>query len=481
MAGNLIQPRVRVSWAGINLSSYDGPGDFPKETPAVYDVEVQLQSQTQAPTASMKWDPTGPGFSLYESFISNPDYMKSRIFIDFFYAGGKRIRMAFVWSGQSISYGNDMTVTVKMKTELDGMINGNIRSNGQAHDEKKGESYLNALKKLQTQYSIQENLLRYEPKAKTSMEKATIQSAYGNDQTYGAAVANVVQQNGNTVFANNIGEPNLVVFAPFSWKPEQNTVLNGVTELPPGTDPKPDQRYGYIVGPSIIDSLVRETEWRPPQQTKQNNPSTQAKARNSKTARSTQQNPATSAQVRLTNSTRPGSSPQGTANARANPGISNVYNPDGPTKQNFLEDERTASMTFQTMLCPALVGIKPYDVVYIPSFGKIDPETKKYVYFTEDWIVESVSYDQNDGNVSVSVQGTREYGLGTPMDKKNAEKFEKYAIEQGLIGPNATLDNWDRYAWSLSPGTTRSQDTLSNGEYNPRAAAQFRASGDSFN
>jgi hypothetical protein len=445
MAGNLIQPRVRVSWSGINLSAYSGTQGFPKDTPAVYDVEVQLQSQTQAPTATMKWDPTGPGFALYESFISNPDYMKSRIFIDFFYAGGKRIRMAFVWSGQSISYGNDMTVTVKMKTELDGLINGNIRNNAQAHDEKKGESYLNALKKLQTQYSIQTDIVKYEPKAKTSMEKATLQNAYGNDQTYGAAVANVVQQNGNTVFANNIGEPNLVVFAPFSWKPEQNTVLNGVSELPPGTDPKPDQRYGYIVGPSIIDSLVRETEWKPPQQTKQNTPNTQAKASNSKTARSTNQKPAVSAQVQLTNSAKPGSSPQGTANARANPGVKNLNNPDGPTKQNALEDERTASMSFQTMLCPALGGIKPYDVVYIPSL------TGDYI---EDWIVESVSYDQNDGNVSVSVQGTREYGLGTPMDAKNAEVFKKYAIEQGLIGPNATLEAWDRYAWVTPLGAT---------------------------
>ena len=439
MAGNLIQPRVRVSWAGINLSAYDGKKDFPKETPAVYDVEVQLQSQTQAPTASMKWDPTGPGFALYESFISNPEYMKSRIFIDFFYAGGKRIRMAFVWSGQSISYGNDMTVTVKMKTELDGLINGNIRNNAQSHDEKKGESYLNAIKKLQVQYGIQQDLVRYEPKAKTSMEKATLQNAYGNDQTYGGAVANVVQQNGNTVFANNISEPNLVVFAPFSWKPEQNTVLNGVTEIKPDTDPRPDQRYGYIVGPSIIDSLVRETEWKPPQQTNQNTPNKQSKARRDpRTGRYTRQTPATSPQVRLSDSSNPTSSPVGTANARANPGVKNLYNPDGPTKQNALEDERTASMTFQTMLCPALVGIKPYDVVYIPSL------TGKYI---EDWIVESVSYDQNDGNVSVSVQGTREYGLGTPMDKKNADKFEAYAKEQGLIGPNATLENWDRYAW----------------------------------
>jgi hypothetical protein len=448
MAGNLIQPRVRVSWAGINLSAYDGAEDFPKDTPAVYDVEVQLQSQTQAPTATMKWDPTGPGFSLYESFISNAEYMKSRIFIDFFYPQGKRIRMAFVWSGQSISYGNDMSVTVKMKTELDGLINGNIRNTAQAHDEKKGESYLNAIKKLQSQYGIQTDIVRYEPKAKNSMEKATLQNAYGNDQTYGASVANVAQQNGNTTFANNIGEPNIVIFAPFSWKPDQNSILNGVTAIKPGTDPKPDQRYGYIVGPSIIDSLVRETEWKPPQQTKQNTPSTQTKARDSKTGRYTNQNPPTSGQVQLSNNNKPTSSPVGTALARANPGISNVYNPDGPTKQNALEDERTASMSFQTMLVPALVGIKPYDVVYIPSL------TGDYI---EDWIVESVSYDQNDGNVSVSVQGTREYGLGTPMDAKNAEVFKQYAINQGLIGPNATLDNWDRYAWVTPLGVTPSR------------------------
>ena len=438
MAGHLIQPRVRVSWAGINLSAYDGTPGFPQTLPVVYDVEVQLQSQTQAPTASMKWDPTGPGFALYESFISNAEYMKSRIFIDFFYPRGKRMRLAFVWSGQSISYGNDMSVTVKMKTELDGQINGNIRSTAQAYDEKKGESYLNAMGKVKEQYGIETDLLRYEPKAKTSMETSTLQNAYGSDQTYAASVANLAQQNGNTTFANNIGEPNIVIFAPFSWKPDQNSILNGVTDIKPGTDPKPDQRYGYIVGPSIIDSLVRETEWKPPQQTRQNTPSTQAKARDPETGRFVSQTPATSAQVQVTNNSKPTSSPVGPSGARANPGISNLDNPDGPTKQNALEDERSASMSFQTMLVPALVGIKPYDVVYIPSL------TGNYI---EDWIVESVSYDQNDGNVSVSVQGTREYGLGTPMDAKNAEKFKQYAKDQGLIGPNATLDNWDKYAW----------------------------------
>jgi hypothetical protein len=429
-----------VSWAGINLSSYDGSEDFPKNTPAVYDIDVQLQSQTQEPTATMKWDPTGPGFALYESFISNPEYMKSRIFIDFFYAGGKRIRFAFVWSGQSISYGNDMTVTVKMKTELEGLVNANIRNTAQAYDENKGESYLNAITKTKEQYGIEKDLITYETKAKTSMEKSTLKNAYSNDRTYGAAISNIVQQNGNTAFANNIGEPGIVIFAPFSWKPEENKILNGATEIPPDTNPKPDQRYGYIVGPAIIDSLERSTEWKPPQQSNQNNPSTQSKARDPKTGRYTKQTPATSGQIATTENSKETSSPLGTALARPNPGISNLDNPDGPTKQNALEDERTASMTFQTLLCPVLVGIKPYDVVYIPSL------TGSYI---EDWIVESVNYDQNNGNVSVSVQATREYGLGTPMDTKNAETFLEFAKTQGLVGGNATLENWEQYAWSL--------------------------------
>jgi hypothetical protein len=442
MAGNLIQPRVRVSWAGINLSSYDGTQGFPRNTPAVYDVEVQLQSQTQFPTATMKWDPTGPGFALYESFISNEEYMKSRIFIDFFYPQGKRIRFAFVWSGQSISYGNDMSVTVKMKTELDGQINGNIRNNNQAYDEKKGESYLNATAKVTKQFGAPDGLITYEPKAKKSLEKAKLLNVYGNDQTYGAAISNLVQQNGNTVFGNNIGQPNLVVFAPFSWQPEDNEVLNGVTDIKPDTDPKPNQRYGYIVGPSIIDTLIRSTEWKPPQQTRQNTPSTQVRARDPKTGRYTQQKPATSPQTKLTDSAKATSSPLGTALGRPNPGINNLDNADGPTKQNALEDERTADMSFQCILCPALVGIKPYDVVYIPSL------TGDYI---EDWIVESVGYDQNDGNVSISVQANRIYGLGTPMDEKSAKKFTEFAKSQGLIGPNATLENWDKYAWSLGP------------------------------
>ena len=93
-------------------------------------------------------------------------------------------------------------------------------------------------------------------------------------------------------------------------------------------------------------------------------------------------------------------------------------------------------------MCPVLTGIKPLDIVYIPSL-KGD--------FIEDWIVDSVGYDTNDGRISLSISAKRSIGLGTPMVELAAEEFLTYAKTNNLVGPTATLGAWERYAWSL-PG-----------------------------
>ena len=72
----------------------------------------------------------------------------------------------------------------------------------------------------------------------------------------------------------------------------------------------------------------------------------------------------------------------------------------------------------------------------------------------EDWQVTSVSYDQNDGNVSVSVSAGRKMGTSDPMVASQVEKFKKIALSLNLVGPNATLEAWDRYAWVTPFGAT---------------------------
>jgi hypothetical protein len=400
----------------------------------IYDVEVQLQSQTNAPTGTFKWNPSGPAYAEYERLIGDAEQLKKIIYVDYYYPKGKRLRLAFVWAGQSISYGNDMTVTVSLKSELDGLVNSNIRNVTQAYD--KGETFLNSVSKAAKQYDVPLSIIRYNETAKKDLEKAKLSTNYGQDQTFGAFVANTVQQNGNIAFANNIGEANIAVYPPFSWN-KDTKVLNGATQITAGQGPKPENRYGYLLGPSLITSVRRESQWQPPQQTTQNTPNTQIRADRPRDEKGRFKR---FAQTQAEKTATPTSAVLGPANARPNPGVQNKDNPDGPTKQNILNQEGTSQLQLETYMCPVLTGIKPLDIVYIPSL-KGD--------YIEDWIVDSVSYDTNDGRISISISAKRSLGLGTPMIEKAAKEFLDYAKSNNLVGSTATLDAWEKYAWSL--------------------------------
>lgn len=445
MSGNLIFPRCEVYWGKVNLTSYNGTGGFPKNEPLVYNTEVHLEATNNSPTASMQWNPTGPAFSVYEEFIKSSEKMKEQIVIRYFYANGKSIAFVFLWSGQSISFGNDMSVTVRMRSELDGLVNANIRSTAIPQQ----KSYLEATKNLEKLYALQgKKILAYNQVAKKDLQKAKIDNAYGNDLTFGGNVANLVKQNGNIPFAHNIGRPGIVVFAPFSFSKEEQ-VFDGA-KIPIQKNPDPTKRYGYLLGPSIINTITRESEWKAPQQTKTNTPNTQTKAiKPGSTSSSATQNPQTKQQENVKESSKRTSAPLGTAVARPNPGISNKENKIGVDKQNALEEENTARLTMGTFLCPVLVGLKPHDILYIPSL------TGDYI---EDWIVQTVDYNQTDGGVDISVSATRIQGLGVPMNEKAAKPFMQKAKQL------TTLEAWDAYAWTLSSSGQTDSPAPSAGE-----------------
>lgn len=449
--GFLKSPRVRVVWGDINLTAYDGASkgapevftlDSEKGGPIVYDVKISLSSEGNGPTAEFKWDPTGPGYAAYEWFISQPKYVLGRFSIEFFYPRGKKIVTFFRWSGQSINYGNDMSVTVKLQSELAGLVNANQRSIAQAYDEKKGAEITQAYAKTTQQYGLTDypDILAYNKYAKEQMKKVKLESVYGTDQTYGAAISNLAKQAGHQAVVNNIGSSGIIIYPPYSWGPDQE-VLDGVTDIGADQAPDPKIRYGYLLGPSLIKSVSRNYNWKPPQQEKSKSGATQTKPgplRDPATGRfvsSQEQNQA--------NTRQPTSSPLATANARPNPGVRNKDNPNGPDRQLALEEEKSSELSFQTFMCPALVGLKPNDIVFIPSL-KGD--------FMEDWIVQSVDYTQNNGAVEISVRATRIFGAKEEMNQTAADKFLAAAKQNKLVGSGATLDAWDAYAWGLPGG-----------------------------
>ena len=448
MAGNLIIGRTEVYWGKVNLTSYNGNLAFPKNEPLVYNVECHLEATNNSPTASMRWNPTGPAFAVYEDFLSSPEKLNQQIVIRWHYAGGKSIAFIFVWSGQSISYGNDMSVSVRMKSELEGMVNSNLRSTSIPEE----KTYLGGIKQLEKMYALDDKkLITYSDVAKKDLEKAVFNNAYATDLTFGANVANMAKQNGNIPFAHNIGKAGIAILAPYSTA-KNEVVLNGAT-IPPQQNPNPAKRYGYLLGPGIINSITRESEWAPPQQTKTNTPSTQTKATNPKKTekeQKTTQNPP-SPQLRQTaESAKTTTAPLGTSSAKPNPGISNKDNKDGVDKQNALEEENTAKLSASMFMCPLLTGVKPHDILFIPSLnGK----------FIEDWIVQSVDYNQTDGGVEISINATRKLGLGQPMNEKAAKPFIDMAKKL------KTLEDWEVYAWTLSNASPTTETTSQEGYF----------------
>jgi hypothetical protein len=444
--GFLRQPRVRVLWGSVNLSAYDGNKGFPQGSPLVYDVQVDLNAENEAPTATMKWDPTGPGFAVYESFINDPEYMKTQITVEYFYPQGKKVVFVFVWSGQTINYGNDMTVTINMTSELSGLINGNIRSTAQAYDEKTGGAPQDLVNRLQKQFGLEEfkTLVQYNQGTLDYWKKVKILNQYGNDWTFGNAVAALIKQTGDQAFPINISQASVVVMPPFSWVDKKKEIKQQDVEIASvltASNPDPTKRYGYILGPSIINTMTRTSQWSPPQQSNENDPARQKFATNANARGRNTANPQPNSSVVAANKdgpAKPTSSPLGTSGGRASLSVQSKENPYGPDRQNALNQEKNAKLNFSTFLTPVLVGLKPHDILYIPSLSG---------EFIEDWIVQSVGYSAQNGGVEVSVQASRIIGLGTPMNEEAAKKFKASAIAQGLIGPNATLEAWERYAW----------------------------------
>jgi len=433
---NLIIPRVLVRWGGENLSLYTGYGL--KDEPLVYEVTADLAATNSNPTGSFKWNPSGVAFKVYEKFVTSK--IEEIITLCFYYESGRSITLEYLWAGHQINYGNNMDITVNLRTQLDGLINADTRNITQAPD--KPVSYISAGETLQKQYGLDQNkdLVKYSNLAKKDLEKAKLETYYRESGVFGAALSNLVRQNGNSVFANNIGTANLTVATPLGWEAKQNEEI--YVPGPTDQDPDPAKRYGYLLGPGIINEISRSAQWTPPQANNLNAALKQPIPQKETQVRQQTQNQNQKNEKKAQE--RPGAV-QAASSAKLNPGVRNAENTDGPEKQILQQQEAQSKLSASVFMHPFIVGIKPRDIVYVPSLI----EGAKYM---EDWIVENVTYHQSDGGVTISIGATRTFATGGLMHPGDSggEKFRKIAASLNKPG-QAGLDAWRKYAWNL-PG-----------------------------
>jgi hypothetical protein len=406
------------------------------------------------------WQPTAAAQKVYQDLVTN--HINEQIVTTFGYLGKKTIALVWVWGGQRFSYGNNLDMQITLLSELSGLINADTRSVSNNADY--SMSMIDAIKKTEKYYGVDKyDIVKYSDKAAKDLKEAKIQNQYGRDQTFVGEVNKIVKENGNYVFSTNIltnpseqqnpqtknPSSKLVIFTPFSYEGSEDTVLDGATRSP-NLGPDPTKRYGYLLGPSVFNTLERSFNWAPPQQITQPTPAKQSTpVGGGKKKPPSDKTPATNnANIVAENK----GAVRGSSSASSNPGIRVQQDKVGPNKQILQQLEGSSALNLHTFLVPALVGIKPYDIVYVPSLNAKDTKD------IEDWVVTSVDYNQTDGGVEVSITATRPYGTGaTLMNPTSGEKFLKKA--QTLT----TLEKWEAYAWDIKkPAATPSKGPVSS-------------------
>ncbi len=465
MTNSLIIPRCEVVWGEVNLMNYNFDGSTPGLTnqPLVYDVRVSLQDSGQTPTGSMRWNPTGVAFRVYEKLLETA--INKTITVRYYYLNGRSITFSFVWSGQTEVYGKEMSLEVKLASELDGLVNANIKSTAQASDQ--GSSPLTNLSQLNYTFGVDKyDLVKITPQSQENLKTTKVLSNYSEGTNYLDSVKNLFEQTGSIVMASNIVSPggtqklsaNCVVLGPYLSDSKT------VEELPAQSQfPDPSVRYGYFLGPGIINTITKTSEWQPPQKTQTSLDSTQAKVQATDPGTQGQPTPTTpqSQQAAAAAQSQNRSGAGNTANSRARPGVRLKDNQDGEKRKLELQQERGSKLSASLFMCPSLTGIKPSDVVFIPNFSGT---------YIEDWIVNGIEYAQTDGGVEVSLQASRQYGLGNLMNKKLGEEWLGKAKAKNLVGSTGTLEGWHEYAWG-SLGFNNSTQTSTASETLQTAAA----------
>jgi len=457
MAGNLIIPLNEVYWGSYSLTAFTLPGASEK-APLVFNVTARLADGNTNPTGSMEWNPAAPAFNRYMQFLK--ESLDQQIVVKFFYPGGRFIALRFVWAGNSITYGNEMRVVVDLKSELDGLVNPTPRSVSSNSPTESQES-LGLVNSLQGMYGIQnKGILLFDPVAEADLKEAKIKAYNRQNQTYAQAVNTLTESNGNIIIATNYAKTvNLTIMSPWSYKGKDGNSGNSKTEVKrPGSTSEidPTARYGYLLGPQLINTIERQYRWVPPQQSNNNiiGNTTQPVAPTngaypalpppvSPPAPSTSgaQNTGTPAPTAATNQSISGNATVPASSTRPTPsGVINDVDPVGTNKKKILNDEGACRLSVSTLMFPALVGIKPGDIVYVPSLG-----SEKDI-FIEDWIVHGVTYTQTDGGVNLSIEGSRWFGNPDLMQKEPAKPWTALARS---LNADPTFTKWQKYAWSL--------------------------------
>lgn len=421
--GKLLQPLVKLKWGDLDLTEYAAGGMRPQ--PIFYNVRVSLEKTSSAPTLEFNFSPSPPAFQAF--LECKNDRIDQPITVELGYAQGDTFSLKFYYAGCSFATGHEMDVTVYGVSPTKGAWTNN-RINFTMEKEVPLKDFP-ALVKEKCGEACKDIKFEFAGKAKDDAAKIQIKHAVIN-QTPHRAIVDIARANGMLTSINPEGS--LVIHYSYNYKDEK--------EKDKPNDPAKPKYDGvirniYIAGPGLLNTFRRE------QRFQVGNTTFDLDSAFTSPVAFEQDN----AKIVQT-TTKSGASASTPPKTAATSGQSQPSYAQSGTKKtaDSLKEARAAwAQQSQTtgagnfFMVPYLVGIKPRDFLCIPSLNPDDP------YF-EDWIIESVSYEQKDeGGVEISVSCTRPFpGEGLILAEKDAKTVED------LLKTLRTTKDWHALYWN---------------------------------
>jgi hypothetical protein len=436
MIGTLTQAYTKLTWAGNTLHAYDAGGPMPENV--AQGVSVSLNKESSAPTCTFGITPNPAGFELFQKLKASA--LDKPIQITFGYLNGTEMPlMEYRFAGVQLTTGHDPKLEIRGTSIVKGAWTDNKVSFTMekemplsAYPEFLKEKCGDGCKKLN---------FKFVGKALEAAPKIMVKGGQMG-RTPMNILTDVLRPHGMQIQSGDSAVNGTMVI---SYVPgyEGELEVDKPTVNTSGTPCGPGQRCVYIIGPGLMTNITRKQDFSTGSSTTQTASSADSPNVPQTSNKSVAQPQNAAPQV----STSASSNLAGGTTGQANPGSSNTGSTAAGKEGQEASAARaklfTSTINFQVLMVPYMVGIKPRDVIAIPSLsGPGD--------YIEDWEVDTVQYKQDDvGGVTISITGKRPYtGEEAILDAGSLSAVQ--GTVAGLITPAA----WNRMYWIQGSDTS---------------------------
>ncbi len=427
--GRLIQQYVTVIWGDTNLSFIE---DADGEVQIIaQEISFSLEEEGFAPSCEFSITPNPLGFETFNELKNNAIDKPIKITVG--YPNGSNFTQVFRYSGMNLTTGHAPKISVSAVSVLKGPMTDNrvsytmeepmtLKDLPEFLKKKAGDGAKNV--KFVWKGSAEEYA------ASVEFQENQIERTPYSILTDAMRVHGIEVQPSDSAFDGSI-----ILSRDPSFEGETTAEKPEVVSGAPSSEP--GKKSVYIIGPGLMENLTRKQTFNMGQSNPKGGASKSKTASYEQDQKEIQTEKAGATQVITAQSDNKTGGTTGTSQKPSTMSKTPSASSEEAKKgRQAATDGITTDLSFDCLMVPYLVGIKPRDFCAIPSLG--GPGN-----YIEDWSIKSTRYSQKaTGEIRISISAVRPFtGQDNLLDGPTVEEVR--ATASTLTTPA----KWNKFYW----------------------------------